>query len=117
LVMRVRLLGWPLRKALLTPSRLEHGSGPLIAAWGERKSILAWSRDPRCNVSPVVLRGRILLGWPAAKAIGTPVRRKKVSAFGEKRTIREWAADPRCLVNYSLLAARLASGVQPEAAI
>jgi hypothetical protein len=46
-----------------------------VDAWGDSKSLKAWSRDSRCLVGYPTLYNRIVLsGWDAEKAISTPAR-------------------------------------------
>lgn len=40
-----------------------------ITAFNETKSVLAWSKDPRCQVSRKGLERRLDAGWPAEQAI------------------------------------------------
>lgn len=47
-----------------------------LAAFGERKQLIDWSNDPRCQVSAMLLRGRIHNGWDPERAISTPPRGK-----------------------------------------
>lgn len=52
-----------------------HGSRPpswTLTAFGETKGPTAWSRDPRCRVSPSTLLGRIRRGDSPEKAITAP---------------------------------------------
>ena len=45
----------------------------IITAFGETKTVAAWSRDSRCVVKRDTLRARIKYGFPQEKAITTPV--------------------------------------------
>ncbi len=42
-----------------------------VVAWGERKSLGAWSEDPRCVVAYGTLKARLKRGWDSERAIGT----------------------------------------------
>src|SRR5262249_15975884 len=103
-------------------------------AFGDTKSLAAWTRDERCVVSYKTLTQRMDRGWEIVDALSVPPRgmgcpqsnRKKkrapsdrslpdgrdvlVEAFGEKKTLREWASDPRCQVPYLRLRTRLRKG-------
>ncbi|MFC9431831.1 helix-turn-helix domain-containing protein [Streptomyces sp. NPDC056987] len=63
-------------KDLLRPCRGLKGSRPTTPvheAWGERKTLLEWSLDPRCAVHHITLRTRVLtMEWEVTKAIATP---------------------------------------------
>ncbi len=91
-----------------------------LAAFGETKSLNAWSKDPRCSVSLSVLVKRLNEGEPAEAAITEPSSFRwddGLTAFGETRTLSAWADDPRCAVTLSTLVRRLDRGMAPEAAI
>lgn len=62
---------------------LNKSNTPMIAAFGETKTIPGWSRDPRCSVGADLLRRRIFkLGMPPEIAIAKPT--KKPSSRQEK---------------------------------
>jgi len=95
-------------------------------AFGERKLIGDWPKDPRCVVSRETLRLRLRAGEPPEQALTRPAESaggyaprdsRTWSAFGELKTIAQWAGDPRCKVEGKTLARRLAGGVDPEKAI
>lgn len=46
-----------------------------LAAFGESKLLVDWSRDPRCAVGYGTLHRRVASGWPAEKAISTTSRK------------------------------------------
>ena len=90
-------------------------------AFGEKKPLSDWVKDPRCVVSYIILRGRRDSGWGMEKSLITP-RQKKYSddkkiettpkksfvgkgyfAFGEEKSIKQWVDDPRCVVDINSL--------------
>lgn len=104
--LRKRLeLGWTVPDAIKRKKgdspRYARKDATLIYAFGTRKSISEWAKDPRCKVSRSALRKRIRDGVPWAEAISSPPqkREKIIEAFGEKKTASEWASDPRCKVD------------------
>ena len=107
-------------------------------AFGERKSMRAWARDPRCPVSHQGLFYRVLVAGMTVEeafALGghDPERRRRpssrykklgrkprwstITAWGETRTLEEWAADPRARASARLIRVRIDAGYPPEAAI
>ena len=52
-------------------------------AFGERKTIRQWTKDPRCVVSFTLLTSRLYQGWDAESAITTP----KMQASKSRQTI------------------------------
>ena len=100
-----------------------------LMAFGERKSIADWARDPRCKVGYSALKARSNRGWNHEIAI-TSVRnttmpkgdraynKRFAEAFGECKTISDWSRDPRCVVGYWTLHSRIYKrGWSPECAI
>ena len=99
---------------------------PSIEAFGERKTILEWSKDPRCVVKYGTLAARLMQDWEPERAIssspeeslrqrGRPQR--NLAAFGEVKLISDWVADPRCKVASNVFLRRIQHGWAPEAAI
>jgi len=94
-----------------------------LSAFGDRKTLLEWTQDPRCQVSMRELRTRIERGWNAEEALSTvsstrPTRaRNLVSAFGEEKSVADWARDPRASVSALTIAARVHRGWDHEEAI
>jgi len=94
-----------------------------LSAFGDRKTLLEWTQDPRCGVSMRELRTRIERGWNAEEALSTvsstrPTRaRNLVSAFGEEKSVADWARDPRASVSALTIAARVHRGWDHEEAI
>ena len=94
-----------------------------LEAFGETKSVHAWSQDDRCAVSFQALRRRVKLNWPAERAITEPRTQrtsrplKVITAFNATMTVGEWARDPRCIVTEARLRYRLHSGWSPERAM
>lgn len=97
----------------------------LVTAFGETKGLVAWSRDPRCTVSPTAIAGRLARGWGVKDAISTPAENaggagmfgSKLAAFGQSKSVAEWLLDRRCKVRRTGIADRLRRGWTPEAAI
>ena len=74
------LSGWTAEDALSIPveSRVwtkSPANRRHVSAFGETKTIAAWSRDPRCSVSLWTLRERIDSGWTIEQALSTPLMR------------------------------------------
>lgn len=67
-----------------------------ITAFGETKCSAAWSRDPRCSVSPITLRKRVEVGWPPETAVTAPLRfRFKENPGGRNKRpkLSHWSAE------------------------
>ena len=93
-----------------------------VTAWGETKTVLEWSRDPRCKVKTNTLYARLApkkrkKNWKPEDAISTPAdpillsklkdaNSKTHTAFGLTLTAQEWAKHPLCKVSYSALRER-----------
>lgn len=94
-----------------------------LSSFGERKTLVEWTQDPRCQVSLRELRARIERGWEIEAAIATPssIRpsraRNLVKAFGEEKSIYDWARDSRAAVSGLTIAARVQRGWDHEEAI
>ncbi|GAA1937907.1 hypothetical protein [Amycolatopsis minnesotensis] len=66
----------------------------LISAFGESKTLTAWSRDWRCVVSREAVRTRLALGWATEDAITRAKHEKPPLEFtynGRTLTLRGWA--------------------------
>ena len=102
------------------------GRQPRIRAFGETKNLFAWSEDPRCKVSFVVLKTRLLGGHspeaalttPSGDIKGLPRRRVPVLKSNPRAPRREidWKAAERRLLSERVSVARLARelGVTPD---
>jgi hypothetical protein len=104
--------GWTLEAALTTPA-LPYPHSKSLLAFGERKAMSEWLRDPRCRVGRDALNVRLAQGWAPETALTTPPgarRGQSLAAFGETHSLTEWAADPRCVVSAATLTARLSAG-------
>lgn len=95
-----------------------------LEAFGERKGLTDWSRDPRCAVTLSGLRYRLLAGWRAEDALVTPSARgertagiKPVTAWRCTKSLAAWSRDGRCRVTVTALRERIAAGIPPEQAI
>ena len=94
-----------------------------LASFGERKTLIEWTQDPRCQVPLRELRTRIEKGWDAEEAISTPSAtrpsraRNSIQAFGEEKSISDWSRDDRAAVSGLTIAARVQRGWAPEEAI
>ncbi|NGO40657.1 hypothetical protein [Streptomyces ureilyticus] len=119
--LRKRLLdGLPPEEALATPlapDAVDRAGIPVVArppaqygAFGERKTLEAWSTDERCEVSYIVLRSRVLGGTPLEQALRSDSQRQGYTAFGETKSLREWSQDERCEVSRSTLTKRVQEG-------
>jgi len=107
--------GWELQDALQTPAE----NGTPIEAFGESKTIHAWTKDRRCSISQKQIAKRLAMGWTPEDAIAKPRQRtrEKMTAFGETKGIFTWASDERCVVSYAVLKNRFRSGMLPELAL
>lgn len=94
-----------------------------ITAFGERKILADWLRDPRCHVSEGTIRRRMNRGVEGPELFVRdkmkPVRHvgKIAVAFGETKTVGDWSRDPRCLVTSNCLKNRLRRGLSLEQAM
>lgn len=80
-------IGWNADIAITTPKRKSPNmlkqarnrkSNRVITVFGETKTLIEWSEDPRCAVTYKTLQLRITrCNWPPEKAITTPSRSKK----------------------------------------
>ncbi len=72
--------------------------------FNESKTAEEWSRDPRCQVSLEILRGRLHHKVDPEQAL-TRSRMHDPSflAFGETKTLSEWSKDVRCTTPYQIL--------------
>lgn len=43
-----------------------------LTAFGETKTVVLWTKDPRCKVIRETIMARLRAGWPVADAIATP---------------------------------------------
>lgn len=102
---------------LLTRPEGTLSTASLVEAFGERKTLKAWSEDPRCVISDAHLYRRMNDGWEIEEALTKQIRRIGYEAFGETKTVPEWLKDPRCQVGRATLQNRLAQGWDPEAAL
>lgn len=92
-------------------------SNHMLTAWGETKTMMQWSEDPRCPVNYDCLKIRInVYDWNAEEAISTP-KGKTCTIFNETKTHTEWSRDIRCVVPYKTFAARLSRGWDAEKAL
>ncbi|MEW6743541.1 MAG: helix-turn-helix domain-containing protein [Planctomycetota bacterium] len=84
-----------------------------ITAFGERKGLLAWSRDPRCTVSTTALRLRLERGFPPERAITLPAgevpRRKWRRKRARPRRLVDWKLAERMYTEEGLSCAAIAS--------
>ena len=87
-----------------------------LTAFGETKTLAAWSRDLRCRVRYSALAMRVQRGVVGEAALAPPSH-GPVRAFGEAKLIVDWIQDPRCRVPGSTLYFRLSHGWKPEVAI
>jgi len=110
--------GWSLEDALFVALQRK-ASSPAIRAFGEHKSLMAWSRDPRCLVHWQCLHGRLRAGWEAETAMTIPSggTRPGLEAFGEEHSVAAWVRDHRCVVTEAILRQRLKQGWEAEAAL
>jgi hypothetical protein len=85
-------------------------------AFGERKTLKDWLKDPRCVVTYHALQQRVLKGMPVEQAMTRPLSTRNLpgprderqwKAFGELKTVAQWARDPRCMVGRDTLLRQL----------
>lgn len=87
-------------------------------AFGEEKTIRAWSEDEKCLVDLQTVRGRIKSGWSVEDALSTEARgQDTLTAFDETKTAKEWAKDPRVSVSTETWRARIFNGWDVEKAL
>ncbi len=78
----------------------------LITAFGESKTMAAWSKDPRCTANRELLRVRLARGWDPGDAITRPKRDvapQKFTHEGRTLTLRGWAEQSGIKYNTLLL--------------
>lgn len=130
--------GWEHEIAITTPNlstgprrKTDGGSVHALVAFGETKTLAAWSRDDRCEVSATTIGVRLRQGMTPEEAITTPSMATKgykdkvvgnhdrffITAFGETKDIRHWVHDKRCKVAMHTLRKRLSRGHDPELAM
>ena len=125
--------GMDAEAAIATPSSFRWEGG--LSAFGETRTLLAWSEDPRCPVTLTTLVRRLDAGMAPEEAIrrpsrhpareaqaairpkGVPSHANMVTAFGETKTLAGWAKDARCPVLALTIGKRLREGMGAEAAI
>jgi|SRR5579862_6694583 len=94
-----------------------------LTAFGECKTLLEWTRDPRCIVSLATLVNRLRDGWEPERALTEPSNspadrwRQPIIAFGLSQSLLEWERDPRAQASAQLILSRLRKGWRPEEAI
>jgi hypothetical protein len=72
--------GWTPEDAISTPPKTpgkSYSEVQKVRAFGVRKSIGAWARDPRCRITETTLRERLRRGIPAEQAIAAPPYRRQ----------------------------------------
>ncbi len=110
--------GVPFEKALTAPYRPK--THPKMTAFGESKSLREWAKDPRCEVSIVLLQGRMKVGFELETAMRRDGHRAEIvllEAFGERKRLKDWSRDPRCSVTDVAIRHRLQHGISLEEAI
>lgn len=106
------------------PYSVSRKSSRPIRAFGETKSAVAWSQDPRCRVTTAGLLARLYRGLEPTDAITKPKRwdveyrsKKAIEAWGVEKSIAAWARDRRARVAAGTIALRMREGWRPEDAI
>lgn len=116
---RVMKMGWDDEKALTHPAK--ETPPAYIEAWGERKRLTEWMKDPRCKIDNIgALSRRIKEGHDPETAISTPSGHMLgmiVTAFGETKRTGLWQQDDVCRVHARTIVARIKNGMTPEDAI
>lgn len=119
--------GLTLEEALsLDAGVLRHGKyRETMEAFGERKTLGEWYRDPRLVVDGSRLGSRLRLGWdleqamtaPEGSVYHKPEKGTYVTAFGETKNLTDWAEDARCVASRWDLSRRLGAGWEVERAM
>jgi Leu/Phe-tRNA-protein transferase len=103
--------GIPIEAAIANSKRADQKArtaGKRYSAFGEEKTLLEWSKDPRCVVSLETIHGRLARNRDLEDALTMPMfGRQLFHAFGEDKLLKEWAIDPRCVVSFPTLKSRL----------
>ena len=108
--------GWDVVPALETPTRTRKPRP--VTAWGETKSLRAWSLDERAGASYSVIQKRMEEGWDPERAISERTADLVgVTAWGETKTVAAWTRDERCSITEESLRRRIGLGMPPEEAI
>ena len=97
-----------------------------MEAFGERKTLLEWSRDPRCVVRYGTLAHRIAQEWDPEQALTRLVEHRErtysrparlIEAFGETKSIADWHADERVVVVPNVFLRRIQHGWSTESSL
>lgn len=86
-------------------------------AFGERKTVTDWSKDPRCEVSYAILHQRLYKqGWSLERSLKA-TQQLLLTAWGETKSLREWTRDSRCTTPERTLRNRIKTGESAELAM
>ncbi len=96
-----------------------------VTAFGETKSMNAWTRDRRCKVTVPTISARLARGWTAEQAIsgerenrgGSDIVAVEIRAFGQVKSLTGWLRDKRCRVTLTGVTDRIRRGWSTEDAI
>ncbi|WP_280313965.1 hypothetical protein [Nocardia wallacei] len=83
----------------------------MIVAFGQRKTLAEWSKDPRCVVKREALRTRLAIGWKAEDALTRPKHERPTMEFtheGRTMTLLGWAKHSG--IKYKTLYRRITTG-------
>lgn len=108
--------GWSAEAAISTPTHRR--TARPVEAWGETKSLRAWSLDERAGASYATILRRLEEGWEAERAISEAFDAPDgITAWGERKSFKAWAKDPRATVGWNGIRRRVNNGMAPEEAI
>lgn len=81
-----------------------------IEIYGENKTAISWSRDPRCLVRYDTFLLRIKKKWNPSEALTTPSKKTKITIDNETKYISDWMQDARCSVSRNTISERIKMG-------
>lgn len=92
-----------------------HPGDPMYVAFGETKTLAAWSKDDRCKVGKKVLWDRLQRNWEIERAISSPPGNKIKIYSGH--SVNYWYNSKECEISYGALKRRLEAEIPLEQAL
>ena len=117
LVVKRYYAGIDIELALTSPSGLDE---KLFEAFGEKKTLSEWARDPRCKCTYDTLWYRVNragMSVEVAMSLQDYLNQTYVEIYGVRRTVAAWAGSRYCKVPHRLFYERLRTGMPPELAL
>ncbi len=115
---------WNHEDAISKPPTFDLNPVGLYEAFGEKKTLIDWSKDPRCLVSYENMITRLQKKWDFEKVISRPKTKPNeknivfIEAWTERKSSTDWLSDPRCMIkDRDILTYRIRNGWTSEEAI